>query len=101
MKTKLNQEMLGIDGITVLPQPETGKPLILKDVCINSLLAPVQDDTEKTKYEKYELFVLLRDAGNEVDLRSEQVVLLKKCIGKFQPPLIMGQAFDMIEPPKK
>lgn len=100
MKIKINEKLIGVDGITPITGPETNAALTLKDVCINSILSPIQEDDQKAKYEKYELYKVLRDAKAEVELAAEQIVLLKKCVGKFQPPLVMGQVFDMLEKTK-
>jgi hypothetical protein len=70
----------------------------LKDVCINTVLQPEKDDTEKQKYEAYELFLKLRDCKtDEIELSTEEIVKIKKKIGVIYMPLILGQAFDMLE----
>ena len=97
MKLKLNEKLIGIDGIKPIISPETNAALTLKDICINSILSPLQDDDQKAKYEKYELYKILRDAKVDAELTAEHIVLLKKCIGKFQPQLVMGQCFDLLE----
>ena len=96
MKILINQKLLGLDGKTPIINPDKSF-LTLKDVCVNSILSPLQEDDQKAKYEKYELYKILRDANTEVELTAEHIVLLKKCIGKFQPPLVMGQCFDLLE----
>lgn len=105
MKIKLNVELKGIDGVTSLPVPSkerNGKILTLKEVCINSILTPVQGDDEKKKFEKWELFKKIRDCkSNDIELKAEEIVIIKKSIGIIQPPLIMGQAFDLLEGMKK
>lgn len=97
MKVKIEEKILGVDGKTPLMNPESQSDLTLRDVCINSLLSPMEGDTEVTKYEKYELFKRIRTAKLEVEFKVEETAIIKKCIGKFQPPLILGQAFDLIE----
>lgn len=100
MKIKINDKLIGVDGITPITSPDTKAALTLKDVCINSILSPIQDEDQKAKYEKYELYKKLRDAKADIELTAEQIVLLKNCVGKFQPPLIMGQVFDLLEKTK-
>ena len=100
MKIELNVQLTGIDGITPISiDPKNRKVLTLKEVCIQSILAPTQGDTEKTKLEKWDLFKKLRDNKDMelMDLKAEEIVLIKKAIGIMQPPLIMGQAFEMLE----
>ena len=99
---KINQKLLGVDGVETL-KGDKGIPLLLKDVCINALLTPAQQESEKVKWEKYVLFKKFRDAITEADgtiwieLKSEEVSLLKQAVGRTQTPLIMGQIWEMLE----
>lgn len=52
MKIKLNAQLVGVNGVKPLINPETKSPMTLKDVCINSILTPIQGDKEKQKFEK-------------------------------------------------
>lgn len=104
MKVKLNQQMQEIDG---RPVQVTGRPpMTLKDVIVNSLLAVARNpqtgqpetESEKIKFEKYELIRKIRDKKIEVDLKAEDVALIKKLISKHQhSPLIVGEAHEMLE----
>jgi hypothetical protein len=96
MKVKLGTALKGIDGVEDL-KGDKGRPLTIKDIITNSVLTPIQDDDEKKKFEKWEIFKKVRDAKAEVDLSIEQIAVVKKVIGKLQPPLIMGQCFEMLE----
>jgi hypothetical protein len=96
MKIKLNQELLDAEGKSI-PAGLNKPKLYLKDVCISSLLAPIQGDEEKVKLDKYDIYKKFRDAKQEVELMAEEIATTKKAIGKLQAPLIMGQAFEMIE----
>jgi len=96
MKIKLNQQLKGVDNKSPIIG-ERNEPLMLRNICINAVLAPVEGEDQKKKWEKYEIFKKLRDANNEVDLKAEEVVIIKNGIGKFNPPLIMGQCFEMLE----
>ncbi|MFA5152439.1 MAG: hypothetical protein WC554_07780 [Clostridia bacterium] len=116
MKININQTLKDVDGVTSVKDQKTGKDLTLKDVCIGAVLMPVprsygQDgsiidkgDSEKEKFEKWDIFKKLRDAvPNEqgeiwVELVSDtEVAIVKKWLAYFQPQLILGQAVDMIE----
>jgi hypothetical protein len=91
MKIKINTNLNGPDGLPLTPKS------IVRDVCIMSLLAPMEGDDEKKKWEKYELWKKFRDAAEEVELKAEDIVLTKRCIARFQPQLIMGQCFEILE----
>ena len=98
MKIKLNQKIISVDGIKPLPNTETKCDLTLRDVCINAVLQPAKDDVEKQKYAAYELFVKIRDCKtNELELSTNEIVQIKKKIGLIYMPLILGQAFDLLE----
>lgn len=101
MKVNVNQTLKGVDGVEAL-KGQDGRPLILKDVCINALLAPVQGDDDKKKWEKYEVFKKLRDGIREgeeinVELKAEEITMLKQATGKASTPLVMGQVWEMLE----
>jgi len=95
MKVKINQELKDVDGKAI--QAGAKPRLLLQDVCINALLTPNQKDEEKQKWDKYELYKKVRDAKAEVELLAEEISLIKKSIAIVNPPLIMGQAWEMLE----
>jgi hypothetical protein len=95
MKIKVNQKIKDAEGNEITLQ---GKPaMTLRDVIVNSILTPDQGDDEKKKWEKYEIFKKIKESKNEVELTIEEIALVKQCIGKFQPPLVMGQCWEMLE----
>jgi hypothetical protein len=95
MKIKINEELKNINGESIIQGGLS--PMTLRDVCITSILSPIQEDDQKKKYEKYEIFKKLRDAKEEVILMTEEIAVIKNAIGKLQPPLIMGQCFELLE----
>jgi hypothetical protein len=96
MKVKVNQVLNDAEG-NPLPYKEKVS-LTLRDICSISILNPIQGDEEKTKLMKYDIFKKLRNLkANEIELTAEEIALVKKSVAYFQPPLIMGQCFEMIE----
>lgn len=95
MKVKINQKLMGSDGEPL--QKEKGQAITFKDIAIHSILSPVQGDDEKKKWDKYEIYSKLKEATVEVELKAEQISILKAAIGKIQPPLVMGQCWEIIE----
>lgn len=95
MKIKINTALIGANNEEL--KGEKGRTLTIKDVCVNSLLIPQQADNEKTKWEKYEIYRKIKDSQDEVELKTEELLVLKKAIGATQPTLIMGQVWEMIE----
>jgi hypothetical protein len=97
MTIYLNTKLFDVDGKEIIPSG--GKPMTLRDVIFNSILVPLSDkEEEKKKFEKYEIYKKIKDAkGGEVDLESQEIATIKTCIGQLQPPLVMGQAWEMLE----
>lgn len=98
MKINLFNKLKDVDGKDIIPIAGS-HPMTLRDVIFNSILVPVQDEDEKKKYEKYEIYKKIQGIKKEnvIDLTAEEIVTIKKSIGRVQPPLVMGQAFDMLE----
>ena len=62
----------------------------------NALLANEEKDTADDKLKKYKL--AMDCIADEVDLKAEDITLIKKCVGKHFPPLVVGRVFDVIDP---
>ena len=100
--TKLNTPIIGEDGVTPIAQ-EKGGHMTFRDACIRSMIAVLYDpqsgkpEEDKLKMEKWDIYKAFRDAKGEVELSIEQVAILKKWIGYWQPQLIMGQCWELLE----
>ena len=98
MRIKMNQKIMGMDGVKALPNTKTGKDFTLKDACMYALLHSGRDDTGKQKDEAYKFFLKLRECEtDEIELTIEEVAELKEKIGVFYAPLISGQARQQLE----
>jgi hypothetical protein len=100
MKINVNESFKKIDG-SELSVPVDGKMKVLtvKDVCVNALLAenegiPV---TAEEKMSRFVLGELIFKAEEEIELKLEDAVLLKKLVGVGYGPLIVGQFFRLLE----
>jgi len=98
MKINVFVKVVDVDGADIIAPGAKG-PMTLQDVIFNSILVPSQDDDDKKKYEKYEIFKKVKNANKDglVDLDIEDIATIKKSIGKVQPPLVLGQAYDLLE----
>lgn len=80
------------------PLIDAGKPVTLKDVCVNALLA--QQDGEvvdaKEKFARYEL-ALKVNKGGDVEVTAEEITKIKDLTGKIYPTLVVGQVFYLLE----
>ncbi len=95
MKIKINQVLKDVDGTNPIVQKE--KVLTLKEICVAAVLTPIEADDQKKKFEKWDVYKKLLNANEEAELSIEDLAIIKAAIGKFYPPLIMGQCFEMLE----
>ena len=98
MQINFSQELKSIEGddIPFRNRPKT----LLKDLAIDTLQAMFDDERNLAGEEKAKRWVLAtRIYANPegVDLELEEIVLVKKLIGKAYGPCFVGQAFDMLE----
>lgn len=98
MKINFNQEIKTIEGESIA----YGKLTIttLKDVTLQALLAVLQDEQNLGGEEKAKRWLLaMRIYSNQedIDLMAEDVVIIKRLIGKAYGPLFVGQAWEMLE----
>lgn len=98
MKIDLTQKIMGVDGIKALENVDTKCDLTLKDVCINAILFPEENQKDpKEKYNDYEIFIKLRDATKEVELTSEEISRIKELSVLVLGKLVYGQVCDLLE----
>ena len=93
MKINFNQPIKNIQGKEI-------KDLTLKTVSVEALLATFSDEQSLSGEEKAKRYVLAtRIYANpeELGLTVEEIAKIKQLIGKGYGPLIVGQAWDMLE----
>lgn len=78
--------------------PIEGKPLA-KDIVVASLLATYQDEPALKGEDKYKRWKLADkiQAGNDVELTTEELVLIKTLVGKYATPMAIGPIYNAIE----
>jgi hypothetical protein len=90
-----------LDGktITVDGKPD-GAPMILRIVAVNALLATYPEERDLGGDKKAERFVLASQihTASKIDLTAENTALLKQLIGNAYGPLVVGRAFEIIDP---
>ena len=112
MVIDFSQVMKGMDGeplkvkeadpVTGM-QVETENPFDLKYVVTQALLGQLQGEKlEGVKsYKRFKLVERIRDKGPEVELTAEEISEIKTRVGQMYLANIVGQAWDMLDPPKK
>ena len=86
-KIKLNEPIVDLEGNE---GEEVGK------FVRSALLSNSEKDNTDQKIKKYKL--AMDCVADEVDLRAEDIALIKECVGKQFPPLVVGRVFDAIDP---
>jgi hypothetical protein len=101
--TDFSSKMTQIDGKPFLDP--TGKPdetqPTLGSIAINALLAAYPDEKDITPEEKVKRFVLAEKIQNhqkDAQLSADEIVLVKKLIGKGYPTIVVGEAWRMLDP---
>jgi len=87
-------------------QKVTKKDLTLREVITNSILSPPpqgqRDQMEGAeKARRYYLAIEIHTAINQIELSVDDIKLIKDEIGRVYPPLIVGQAYEILDPPKE
>lgn len=87
------------------PVGTDGKPvdMRLSTICINALLATYPDEQSLPGTEKLRRYGLARaiQENQKIDLSAEDVALVKKLVEKQYGPLVVGQAWGLLDPVKK
>lgn len=101
------QVLTNLDGSPVVAQEGKPEPT-LGAICEQALLATFADERDATgketiegkeKFERWKLAAKVH--GKDVSLSAEELSLIKKLVGKAYGPLIVGQAWTMLDPGAK
>lgn len=97
MKINFAQEFKTFGGEAL--KDGEGNVFNLKGVCATVLLGQAQNEkaTGEEKMKRYDLAKKIWDAEGECDVKAEDITTLKKLVGESYLPLIVGQAFRMLE----
>ncbi len=116
MKIKLNYVFKTLDGKPIInrvaEKDEEGKKVVVekeftfKQICENALLVQVPDSRGQPvksidgneKVRRYSLALQIHNAKSEIDLSVDDVKLLKDLIADMGSPLIVGQAWNILDP---
>lgn len=96
MKVDFGQVFKGLEGDEI---KNGGKPFTLAAAAVTALLAEFKDEqiAGQQKADRYTLALAVHGAVGEIDQPVEDVALIKTLIGKAYSPLIVGQAWKMLE----
>lgn len=97
MKKDFRFTLKALDGSNM--KDEKGDPATAKNISLNALDALDQQEmalSGEEKVKKYDLMLRINNS-DDVDLDENEIVLLKKLIGKFWGPLVVGQMYDFLK----
>ena len=97
MKIDFSKELIGYDGE---PLKEGDKIITLAMVCCNALGNPAPDEAQlpgEEKARRFDLAVAVYASKGPLDLKVEQVALIKSLIGKLYGPMVVGPVWKLLE----
>lgn len=96
MKIDFDVKFQTLDGKAITMNE---KEATLKDVTIEALMGLLEEEkgiSGEEKFKRYELAMKIK-GGGIVDISVDDVSLIKRLIGKMFTPLVVGQAWEMLE----
>jgi hypothetical protein len=99
MKLDCSAEMKTLDGKSIVKDADDKSILTFRDVIVNALLSSTEQEKNITGEEKFKRYALAKRAYDlEVfEITTEEAVLIKKLVSLIYAPLIVGQAWNIIE----
>lgn len=91
----------GMDGKPLLASAaKDAPPLTLGEVCVNALETIMDSDRQMSGAEKFKLDDLARRIFEKSDvvLSAEDIATLKERVGKVYGPLVVGNAWRLLDP---
>jgi len=92
-----SQVMKDLDGKAIR---DGEAELTLRSVTVNALMTLLPDERSlggEEKARRYTLGMKIHKAKEPLELKAEQVTLVKKCVGGVYTPLVVGQAFHLLD----
>lgn len=101
MKISFNEALLDFGGKPMIKE-DTGEPLTIKNVCINSLIgtSPKRDIKPEDKFKQAVLAEKIYN-NDELDLSVDNIKLLKDLVGMFWSPIVVMQVWRKLDPPSE
>jgi hypothetical protein len=93
-----NQTIKTFDGKDFVDANGHPAPQKLGTIAENSLLQTAQGDTIDEKNKRFWLALKIHNTPKDPNLTTEDIAVIKKAIGTYQPTAIMGQAFRLLDP---
>jgi hypothetical protein len=98
MQVLLGRTFVDLEGKEI--NAEAGTSATLRGIVVNALLASFEDEKQlsgEEKLRRWELAQSIQHATDPVEIKSEDITLIKKLVGKAYTTIIVGQAWQMLE----
>jgi len=94
MKVNISVELKSLDGQSLM---KGNKPMCIRDICIEALLATFDDERNIPGEEKKRRYdIAKRIHENESEFSDNEIDLMKRSIAKAYGPLIVGQSWEIL-----
>ena len=97
MKIDFNQKIMNLDGTAPLKKGDSETYYLLGDAAAEVLLVPEQGTDGLERAKRGALAIDIARRKGVMDLPIEDVALIKKRIGEVMGPLVVTQAWPMLE----
>jgi hypothetical protein len=87
-----------LDGDDLKFPPVNGHealPITLRRACVEALMVPREGESGEEKFKKFAIATKIHKEDT-VDLSPEEITVVKASIGHWGGPLIVGQAFQLL-----
>ena len=100
MKVDFSTKLKDFGGKPIPKSPTDQEAITLGEIAVNSLLSMTDADQKMPALEKFKLGKLAERiyGKKEVDLKSEDITLLKKRIGAIYATIVVFRAFEILDP---
>lgn len=97
MKVNLSTPILDHRGQPAVD--ENQNQITAKDVIVQALLmgGRAENKSEEEKYKQYVLLTSISEGSDEIDLKAENIVLIKTLVNEVYPALVYGRVRDIID----
>ena len=98
MYFELENKVLDLKGTAV--KDEKGMDVTVKNVLLDALTSPIQNEAGDHKFKKYSIAKKIFDNEREdgwTELTIEEVSLVKELVGKMYAPIIVGFIWNFLE----
>jgi len=98
MKIDFNVSLKDLRGKALVS--ETKELITLRMCAVNAVLALGENDHDmlgEEKVRRWKLAKLIYDGDKEIEISTEDIALVKKLIAKVYAPLVVGQAWEILE----